>query len=185
MSDLTKRLESLKILIQDSEFLEGKGLSNEVNIRMFCYDPSEEMTVRHFIEKIMTDSSMRCHLIEQNLYKLFLSICEEKRIINSIPDIENKKGKEFIRDKISHMANNTVFVNKMKYEPHKKGDVLVVTGVGDVFPFIRVHDVLNAMQPEFSDIPILVFYPGNFDGREVQLFNRLKKNPYYRAFNII
>lgn len=85
MSDLTKRLESLKILIQDSEFLEGKGLSNEVNIRMFCYDPSEEMTVRHFIEQIMTDSSMRCHLIEQNLYKLFLSICEEKRIIIQYP----------------------------------------------------------------------------------------------------
>ena len=38
----------------------------------------------------------------------------------------------------------------MKYEPHEAGDVLVITGVGDAFPFIRVHDLLNAMQPEFS-----------------------------------
>ena len=79
---------------------------------------------------------------------------------------------------MSRMANNTAFVNKMKYEPHEAGDVLVITGVGDAFP-------LNAMQPEFPDVPILVFYPGNYDGRDVQLFNRLKKNPYYRAFNVI
>ena len=86
---------------------------------------------------------------------------------------------------MSRMANNTAFVNKMKYEPHEAGDVLVITGVGDAFPFIRVHDLLNAMQPEFPDVPILVFYPGNYDGRDVQLFNRLKKNHYYRAFNVI
>lgn len=99
--------------------------------------------------------------------------------------MEEKKGKEFIRDQMSRMANNAAFVNKMKYEPHEAGDVLVITGVGDAFPFIRVHDLLNAMQPEFPDVPILVFYPGNYDGRDVQLFNRLNKNPYYRAFNVI
>ena len=99
--------------------------------------------------------------------------------------MENKKGKEFIREQMSHLANNAAFVNKMKYEPHKAGDVIVITGVGDAFPFIRVHDLLNAMHPEFPDVPILVFYPGNYDGRDVQLFNRLKKNPYYRAFNVI
>lgn len=185
MSELKERLDSLRALMQEPEFLEGKGLSNEVNIRIFCYDPSEEMMVRHFTEQIMTDQSMNCHLIEHNLYEVFLSICEDKRIAKTIPTMEEKKGKEFIRDQMSRMANNAAFVNKMKYEPHEAGDVLVITGVGDVFPFIRVHDLLNAMQPEFPDVPILVFYPGNYDGRDVQLFNRLKKNPYYRAFNVI
>ena len=179
MSELKERLDNLRALMQEPEFLEGKGLSNEVNIRIFCYDPSDEMMVRHFIEQIMTDQSMNCHLIEHNLYEVFLSICEDKRIAKTIPAMEEKKGKEFIRDQMSRMANNTAFVNKMKYEPHEAGDVLVITGVGDAFPFIRVHDLLNAMQPEFPDVPILVFYPGNYDGRDVQLFNRLKKNPYY------
>lgn len=185
MSELKERLDNLRALMQEPEFLEGKGLSNEVNIRIFCYDPSDEMMVRHFIEQIMTDQSMNCHLIEHNLYEVFLSICEDKRIAKTIPAMEEKKGKEFIRDQMSRMANNTAFVNKMKYEPHEAGDVLVITGVGDAFPFIRVHDLLNPMQPEFPDVPILVFYPGNYDGRDVQLFNRLKKNPYYRAFNVI
>ena len=118
MSELKERLDNLRALMQEPEFLEGKGLSNEVNIRIFCYDPSDEMMVRHFIEQIMTDQSMNCHLIEHNLYEVFLSICEDKRIAKTIPAMEEKKGKEFIRDQMSRMANNTAFVNKMKYEPH-------------------------------------------------------------------
>lgn len=185
MSKLKERLDNLRALMQEQEFLEGKGLSNEVNIRIFCYDPADEMIIRHFTDQIMTDQSMSCHLIEYNLYKVFLSICEDKRIEKTIPAMENKKGSGFIREQMSRMANNTAFVNKMKYEPHEAGDVIIITGVGDAFPFIRVHDLLNAMQPEFPNVPILVFYPGSYDGRDVQLFNCLKKNSYYRAFNVI
>ena len=93
MSELKERLDNLRALMQEPEFLEGKGLSNEVNIRIFCYDPSDEMMVRHFIEQIMTDQSMNCHLIEHNLYEVFLSICEDKRIAKTIPAMEEKKGK--------------------------------------------------------------------------------------------
>ena len=65
------------------------------------------------------------------------------------------------------------------------GDVLMLTGVGEVFPFMRIHTLLEALQPYFSDVPILVMYPGEFDGRHVKLFNRLTPNDYYRAFNVI
>ena len=67
-----ERLDNLRALIQERDFQEGKGLSNEVNIRIFCYDPKDEMAVRHFTEKLMTDQSLNCHLIEYNLYKVFL-----------------------------------------------------------------------------------------------------------------
>ena len=46
MADIKERLDNLRIRIQEPEFLEGKGLSNEVNIRIFCYDAEDEMTVR-------------------------------------------------------------------------------------------------------------------------------------------
>ena len=39
MSNITKRLDQLKKFIQEDDFLKGRGLSNEVNIRMFCYNP--------------------------------------------------------------------------------------------------------------------------------------------------
>ena len=88
-------------------------------------------------------------------------------------------------DQMKRLANNTAFIGKMQYEPHEPGDVILITGVGEAFPFIRVHALLDAMQPYFSDVPVLVMYPGTFDGRYVKLFDKLTPNPYYRAFNVI
>ncbi|MBR5915377.1 MAG: DUF1788 domain-containing protein [Spirochaetia bacterium] len=185
MSNITERLDNLKIEIQKPEFLEGKGLSNEVNIRIFCYDPSDEMVVRHFTEQLVADQSLNCHLVEQNLYKVFLSICDEKRITDKAIEMEPKKGKDVLLKNLQKFATNKFFVEKMQYEPHSKGDVLLLTGVGEVFPFMRVHSLLEALQPAFPDIPILVMYPGRYDGHFVKLFDKLEPNPYYRAFNIV
>ncbi len=185
MKNLEERLDRLKETIQKEDFLEGKGLSNEVNIHIFCYAPEEEMIVRHFTAQLREDRNLACHLIEYNLYDIFLSICADKRILDAIPAMEEKKGKEFLRKQLSRLADNQTFVEKMKYEPHRVGDLVWITGVGDAFPFIRIHDLLNAMQPEFPDVPILVLYPGSYDGRSVQLFSKLAKNSYYRAFNVL
>ena len=74
------------------------------------------------------------------------------------------------------------------YPPDVKAKVYSVrpglTGIGSVFPFMRIHQLLNAMQPHFSNMPIFVLYPGEYDGHELRLFNRLKANSYYRAFFI-
>ena len=185
MSNINERLDNLKAEIQKPEFLEGKGLSNEVNIRIFCYDPKDEMAVRHFVNQIVVDQSMDCHLIERNLYKVFLSICDAKRITDRAPQMEEKKGKEFLLGNLQKFANNKTFVDQMQYAPHEPGDVLLLTGVGEVYPFMRIHSLLEALQPEFPDIPILVMYPGTYDGRFVKLFDKMAPNPYYRAFNII
>lgn len=184
MSEINERLDSLKQLIQSQEFLEGKGLSNEVNIRIFCYDPAKEMTVRHFTEKLVSDSNLGCRLKEYNLYKVFLSICDDKRITSRIPQQEEKKGTKFVLGQLMRMANNAAFIEKMKEKLSDEDEVILLTGVGEVFPFIRVHDLLEAMQPHFNK-PILVMYPGSFDGRYVKLFDKLKPNPYYRAFNVV
>ena len=185
MKNITERLDSLRNLMQSREFLEGKGLSNEVNIRIFCYDPKDEMAVRHFTEKLVSDRELSCRLIEYNLYDIFLSICDEKRITDRIPAQEEKKGSRFIADQMTRMANNVAFIKKMQYEPHESGDVILITGVGAAFPFIRVHSLLDAMQPHFSDVPVVVMYPGTFDGHYVRLFDVLNPNPYYRAFNVV
>ena len=87
MSDIKERLDKVRALIQEPEFLEGKGLSNEVNIRIFCYEPENEMVVRHFANQLETDQSLDCHLIVCNLYKTFLSICDDMDITDAIPDM--------------------------------------------------------------------------------------------------
>jgi len=185
MADIKERLDNLRTHIQEPEFLEGKGLSNEVNIRIFCYDAEDEMIVRQFIDQITTDQSIGCNLVECNLYETFLSLCEDIDIMDAIPEMEEADGKEFLLEQLHSAIGEGEFIEKIQYSPHRVGDVLMLTGVGDVFPFMRVHSLLEALQPHFSDIPILVMYPGTFDGSYVRLFDKLTPNPYYRAFNEI
>ena len=166
MSNIKERLDKVRALIQEPKFLEGKGLSNEVNIRIFCYEPENEMVVRHFVNQLETDQSLDCNLIVCNLYKTFLSICDDMDITDAIPDMEEADGSAYLLEQLNSAIGN-------------------LTGVGEVFPFMRIHTLLEALQPYFSDVPILVMYPGEFDGRHVKLFNRLTPNDYYRAFNVI
>ena len=103
----------------------------------------------------------------------------------AIPDMEEAAGSDCLLEQLNSAIGNGEFIDKIQYEPHELGDVLMLTGVGEVFPFMRIHTLLEALQPYFSDVPILVMYPGEFDGRHVKLFNRLTPNDYYRAFNVI
>lgn len=185
MSDIKQRLDNLREFIQEPEFLEGKGLSNEVNIRIFCYAPEDEMTVKHFVSQITIDPTLGCNLIESDLYKIFLECCTDIDILEAIPDMEETDGSEYLLEQIHATIGEDEFVSKIQYSPHKYGDVIMLTGVGEVFPFMRVHALLDALQPYFSDVPILVLYPGEFDKHHLRLFNRLKPNDYYRAFNVI
>lgn len=184
MNNLKERLDLLKKMIQEIDFLEGKGLSNEVNIRIFCYDPKEEMVVRHFLKQL-DNESLNCNLKHYDLYNVFLDICADKRILDRIPALEERKGKDFIRKQFEKSCDSKTFASKMQYDNHQLGDVILLSGVGKVFPFMRIHSLLEAMQPLFNDVPIVVLYPGEFDGHYVKLFNKLKSNEYYRAFKSI
>lgn len=106
MSNINERLDKVRTLIRDSDFLESKGLSNEVNIRIFCYDAKDEMTVRHFVDQIKADQPLNCRLIDCNLYHTFLSICDDKRITKSIPRMEERKGKKFLLEQMHSIATD-------------------------------------------------------------------------------
>ena len=186
MKNIEERLDHLRTDMQTKEFLEGKGLSNEVNIRIFCYDPEDEMTVRHFMERISMDQSMNCHLRIYDLYQVFLDACDEIDIMDAIPEMEEEEGSSFRLEQLHSAIGEEHFIELMQYEPHEPGrDILVLTGVGSVFPFMRIHTLLGAIQPYFSDIPVLVMYPGEFTNYQIRLFNKLQPNDYYRAFNVI
>ena len=184
MSSITERLDELRKRIQEEDFLKGKGLSNEVNIRIFCYDPKDEMVVRYFVEQL-SSMDLKSNVQIVDLYETFLSICEDKRILNRIPQLEEKRGKEFLEKQFEKTCDAKTFAKKVIDIFDDNNDLLMITGVGKAFPFMRVHSLLNALQEDFNEKPIVVLYPGAFDGHYVKLFNRLKSNEYYRAFNMI
>jgi hypothetical protein len=68
-------------------------------------------------------------------------------------------------------------------------DVLFLTGVGEVFPYIRSHNVLNNLQSTAKEKPTVLFFPGSYthsleSGASLDLFGKLHDDKYYRAFNI-
>lgn len=185
MTKIDERLDRVRELLKTSDFIEGNGLSNEVNIRIFCYEAKYEMRVRHFVNQILTDQTLKCNLKENNLFDIFLACCKDKRIINRLAIMEENKGKDNLQKQIEKAIPVQSYVDKVCEQQPKRGDVILITGVGDVFPFMRIHMLLEALQPRVGEVPILVMYPGTFDGRYVKLFNCLPANPYYRAFNVI
>lgn len=185
MEDILKNLARISARLSEPAFLANKGLSNEVGIHVFCYDPKDEMTVRAYFEGLRNQADVPYRLIERDLYQIFLSICEEKHILKSIPNMEDRKGKEYLQDQLQKVATPEAFVEKMKYGPHASGDVLLITGVGKVYPFMRSHKILDNIQHIFADIPVVMLYPGSFDGQDLGLFGMFLDGHYYRAFNLL
>jgi hypothetical protein len=185
MDDIMSSLKKVSARISEEAFLTNKGLSNEVGIHVFCYDPEDEMTVRAYFDALKEMKAAPYELIECDLYKIFLEICEEKHILKSIPNMEERKGKEYLAQQLQKVATPEAFVEKMDYQPHMKGDVLLITGVGKVYPFMRSHKILDNIQHIFSDIPVLMLYPGTFNGQDLGLFGKFLDGHYYRAFNLL
>lgn len=72
-------------------------------------------------------------------------------------------------------------------QPH---DVIFLSGVGEVYPYIRSHNVLNNLQSRAKDKPTVLFFPGSYThstatGGSLDLFGLLHDDKYYRAFNIL
>lgn len=185
MVSIMNDLARVSARLSEPSFLANKGLSNEVGIHVFCYEPKDELTVRAYFESLKKQNDVPYKLIERDLYKIFLSICEEKRILKSIPNMEERKGKDYLQEQLQKVATPEAFVEKMKYEPHQYGDVLLITGVGKVYPFMRSHKILDNIQHVFADIPVVMLYPGTFDGQNLDLFGQFLDGHYYRAFNLL
>ena len=185
MGDIKQELDRIRGRISDADFLSNKGLANDVGIHIFKYAPANELIVRDYIDRLINSPSDAYRIIERDMYKIFLEILEDKRVLEAVPGLEEKKGKEYLLTQLQNIATPEAFIEKMRYGPHESGDVLFLTGVGKVYPFMRAHKMLDSMQQEFSDIPIVVFYPGEFNGQNLVLFGEIQDGNYYRAFNLL
>ena len=186
MADTKQELDKIKARISDPDFLANKGLANEVGIHFFCYNAADELIVREYIERLVNAPSDGYRVIERDLYKIFIEILSDMGILDEVVNMEEENGKDFLLSEIQQVADVESFLERMAYSPHERGkDVLFLTGVGKVFPYMRSHVLLNAMQMAFGDIPVLVFYPGTFNGKDLSLFDKFSDGNYYRAFNLL
>jgi len=183
MSNINERLDKAKARFKDEKFLTNKGLSNEVGVYIFSYDPEDEMVVRHFLETIKKEKGI--NPIQYDLYELFLNHLKQRNLLDRVVQLENRSGKDVLEKQLKTIMPPKAFVDMMKYDNHKTGDIIIISGVGKVYPFTRVHTMLENVADEFKDVPIVVFYPGKYDGKTLQLFNQFFDDNHYRSFALI
>ena len=183
MSNIKERLDKAKEKFADESFQKNKGLGNEVGIHIFAYNPKDEMAVRHFIESL--DKETTFHVIRFDLYQILIDYLAERKLLDRIEKLEERMGKDVCEKQLEAAMSPKMYVEKMRYENHKPGDILIISGVGKVYPFTRVHTLLENVATEFKDIPIVVFYPGSYDQKSLHLFNKFFDDNHYRSFILI
>lgn len=179
----------LRAKLSDPMFLANKGIGNEVGFFVFPYDAAREDEVRARTAELVSlsnEGKLPCHIVHRDLWDVFLRICEQRRILDKIPDLERRRGSRALLERLQKIATPEAFVQAMDYESHEPGrDVLLVTGVGRVYPIVRAHSILENAQHVFADVPMVLLYPGKYDGAQLHLFNSISDGNYYRAFNLL
>lgn len=182
------RMELLKGKIIREDFLKARGLGNEIPFWIFDYPPEDEHFVRYSIRKIQEKlNSHSIHFIEIDLYELCLEIVESKISSDKINEFERNKGSDKLLKKLQIILKP----ENLKKEIHQRvvleegPELVLLTGIGKAWPLVRLHSILNNLQPVLGNTPLLAFYPGEYTNSELSLFRKFKDANYYRAFRMI
>jgi hypothetical protein len=185
-----ERLNQILPKISSAEFLNSKGLGNEIGFWIFDYPPEREMEMRDFLTRTVLTSlhkaqpPIRAGVI--NLFDLVIQLLEERRLLDKAIEMQRSKGDEAVmaalrpvlkEDKLAQKIVSLVDLDQI--------DVLILWGVGSAYPMLRTHTLLSALHPLMGRTPLLMFYPGRYDGYSLRLFNKLSEDHYYRAFRLV
>lgn len=189
MKKIYKRLDKLFEVIKSEKFRQNKGLGNEIGFHIFDYDPEDEMIVRSGIQFIKEKSrNEEFNIQEFDLYDVMMRILDEKKFLDKTFDMEERKG----TDKILEPLRRTMRINQkddliVEYiRSHiDSNSIVFLTGVGKAWPIIRSHTVLNTLHSVVENVPLVMFFPGTYNGQTLILFNEFKDDNYYRAFRLI
>lgn len=189
MAHINERLDDMRNKILEPSFIGGKGLGNEINFYIFDYNPQDELSVRNYIDwfvgNVNKSSSNNRDIIEFDLYEMFLELSKEKNIYDGIFEMEKAGDKSYLYKALKTFATSEIFLEKMKRNIGEN-NVVFITGVGKIYPFVRTHNILSNLQGLFDDnIPVVLFFPGEYNEQDLRLFNILKADNYYRAFRLI
>ena len=189
--EFTERIDAIWSRISNKEFLENKGVANEVRYYVFDYEACDEQIMRQKIKDLIARNNPEIdgfQIVEYDIYKLILNILEERGYVDKCIRFEKEKGREYLYNAISKLlrltTDNNLIVNRI-IENTPENSVVFLTGIGKVYPFVRAHNVLNNLHQVFDKVPVIMFYPGNWNGQSLSLFGTISDGNYYRAFPLI
>ena len=185
------RLDAIWDRVSSKDFLENKGVANEVRYYVFDYEACDELIMRQKIEALLSKNNPDAdgfRLMEYDIYKLVISILEERGYLEKCIRFEKEKGRDYLYNAISKLlrltTDDNLIVNRI-LQNTPENTVVFLTGIGKIYPFVRAHNVLNNLHQVFDKVPVVMFYPGNWNGQSLSLVGTISDGNYYRAFPLI
>lgn len=191
-ASLSERFEHLLELISSDRFLKKQGLGNEVPFFICPYDAAESVEMDKLRKRLTNRLSQQgVRVLDINLYDLAIDLLRADGDWEWILENEASQTKEALLESLQSVLDvETIVVPEISSRMEQSEfDLLFLSGVGEVFPYIRSHNVLNNLQKTAKDEPTVMFFPGEYShsletGASLDLFGRLRDDKYYRAFNI-
>lgn len=184
---INDRLQELTKKLSDKELLESNSLGNEINFHVFDYDPEDEYVVREHIENyLLTKTKLNIKVFD--IYDIIIEILNEKGFLEKVFEYEKTKGAKYVNNVISKTlgisTNSDLIMQKIKKEV-EPNQIIFITGIGKCYEIVRGHTILNNLHSVITSNPVIMFYPGNYNGQSFKLFNKLENDNYYRAFQFV
>ena len=191
MVSLAQRLDQAELKIKEPSFRQNKGLGNEVGYYVFDYPAEKELVVRERIEYMKVKNSKGVdgfELVVYDLYDIIIDLLEKENFLEQCFQFEKKKGMERIIKSVGNLlqlSDDGNLIVKHIQENTPKEAVIFLTGIGKCYPILRSHKVLNNLHQVLDRVPVVLFFPGKYDGQELVLFGEIKDANYYRAFKLV
>ncbi len=188
----SERFKHLHAVISNDRFLKMQSLNNEIPFYICPFKASETVEMERITKQLANRLGQEnVQVLEVNLYDLSIEHLQKEGDWDWYLSNEASMTKAKLLEELQSMLDvETIVVPAIAHEMTKESfDVMFITGVGEVFPFIRSHNVLNNLQKIAKSKPTVMFFPGEYThsiagGASLELFGRLRDDKYYRAFNI-
>lgn len=186
-----QRVDELEKILENQDFWRNDGRANEVNYWVFDYPADKELEMRQVVKRLVKRSEQSYHeypLVEYDIYDFIIDVLQKEGYLEAAYRLEETAGMHVVVDSIFELLQfnerDNWFIRHIQENTPDKAIVLL-TGVGKVFPILRSHKILNNLSMAFRKAPVVLFFPGVYNEQELRLFDELKDDNYYRAFRLI
>lgn len=184
---IANKFDRLFTIFAEIDFLEGKRLGGEIASYITTYNPQDHNSVTEQILALKNRLEKNGRIVLLiDIYQTMIQILQEKRLFDKILASESAMKKQNLFSSLVSALNiQSVLIPQMeKMLAETSASIVFLIGIGQVFPIIRAHSVLNNIQNLVAKIPVVTFFPGTYDGVSLKLFNSLQDQHHYRAFNL-
>jgi hypothetical protein len=185
-----ERLNGILPKLTSQDFLRNQGLGNEIGFWIFDYPPEQEMAMRAFLQEVVVPALKKhqpaIRSAAVNLFYLTIGLLEDRKLLDKALDMQRTQGDAKTLESLRRVLKEDRLAERLVAQHDINDlDLLMLWNVGAVYPMLRTHTLLSALHPLMKDTPLVMFYPGKYDGYSLRLFNKLSEDHYYRAFRLI